>query len=132
MQRLPRWDLYRTIAGPVAGWVDVMDLTAAAFNPDGVPPFPTFEAHGFETALIYWTATGADRTVPHTVTFEPLFRDGINGLWVTQPVFTLNVLQIGEMPVHHSQICGIRVHAQVAGASTGLIIRVAGGLEARR
>lgn len=134
MQRLPSWDDHRTSAGAPATWVDPVDLDDVALRTVGnQPAVPTFDASGWESLLVHWSATGIVDRLTELVTLEPLVWDGANLRWLTEPRFDLHLREVGEFPTQNAAIMAIRVHAQLVdvGASA-LILRVTGGLEARR
>lgn len=139
MQRLPRFDPYRAIAGAAGpGWVDLADLGNAAYTPvgEGTGTFLTFDGSGFTTVLIYWDATGADPDV-HTVTLQLMVRSRpatgvVTAEWVVQPQVALRAREIGEFPVHNAAMCAVRNRAQAAGGATNFRLLVTGGEEARR
>ena len=121
--RLPNFQEHRSIAGAAAadaalpGFVPVLD---ACLN-----------AEGLETLLFYWTATA--ETMADTIVFEPLFHDEFSDIWVRQPPVTLAARTIGEIPCYSSSRMFLRISGVAgAGASTGVKIRVAGGLRERR
>lgn len=132
MRTLPFWENYRTLAGAAgAGWVDNANLADASLNPTPPGTFPTIQAARYETILVYWTATGENRAI-HTLTIEPLIRDGANNLWVVQPTFDLLAREVAEVPVHDCSIVGLRIHAQAAAGASAAVLRWTGGQPARR
>ena len=137
MQHLGRWDLHRTLpdaAGPAPPIAESTDINSLAVFPRvAVAPDVNIEAGGFETCLVYWTATVGEAFETDTLTIEPLFFDGTNGRWVRQPRFTINPRVIAEMPTHKASLVRLRIHAVALNAAVrGVTLHSTGGLSARR
>lgn len=124
--RLPHFFTHRDIAAPVD------DAVLPTFDPDPGIDGDSFDASGAETVLFYWTATAED-LIAHTIEFEPLFRDGENGIWLRQPTIVIGPRALAEINSLTASVVFFRI-SSLAGAPgiSALKIRVTGGSPERR
>jgi hypothetical protein len=115
---------HRSLSGAAAA-------DSSTINDTNFPIAGGFDSYGWESTLVYWTATG-ESYATHELVLEPLYRDGTNGRWLRGAKFTVKPGAVAEIPSLGFGLVFIRIDSASAAGATDVRIRVGGGLVTRR
>jgi hypothetical protein len=107
---------HRTIAGTPAA-------ESATLSDANFPPANALHCAGAKTILVYYDD---DSGGAGTITFQPLIRDGVNGLWLPRPTVVVTGRSPAEITVFGANEVFLRVNA-VAAPGNNAKVRAAVG-----